>query len=529
MISMITVARTFFARALVRPSLRRYRTTSSRSSKNDRYNNKDKFNNNAQAQEMQPPQRENQLQNFLFKYFLDRKIKRKCSHFGISGNAYQSSVSAYISSILEDNTSGMKTDEYEYEEDSGYETDENDFQENYHDDSLDSTVMNDISRKRLMFEQLQESNTVERTVLSSFLKFVLDTAKKTSEDLKPGKSLDINTENILKILGELHSSADLSDPPLWHPLARNAKRSIIMHVGPTNSGKTYHALKRLRESKSGIFCGPLRLLAHEVFDRMNNEWNVPCKLITGEEQREPPNYTSRNPCLHVSSTVEMADLKSQLEVAVIDEIQMIADPARGWAWTDALLGVQAREIHLCGEETAVDLVQRIVECTGDSLEIKRYERLTPLKVSSIALQGGWSGIMPGDCVVAFSRKLIFELKQKIELETGLRCAVVYGTLPPETRSEQGRLFNDPESQYEVLVASDAVGMGLNLSIKRIVFYDINKFDGKEVQVLTVSQGIYQSLVDRLIDSKTNCGSSWQICDIYANKDRFARHNIRDDS
>lgn len=109
-------------------------------------------------------------------------------------------------------------------------------------------------------------------------------------------------------------------------------RKIHLHVGPTNSGKTYSALKRLTEAKSGIYCGPLRLLAHEIFERMNNN-GIACNLVTGEEKR----IISEDATL-TSSTVEMVELNRDLEVAVVDEIQMIGDRNRGWAWTQALLG-----------------------------------------------------------------------------------------------------------------------------------------------------------------------------------------------
>lgn len=112
----------------------------------------------------------------------------------------------------------------------------------------------------------------------------------------------------------------------------NLCRKIHLHVGPTNSGKTYSALKRLTEAKSGIYCGPLRLLAHEIFDRMNGN-GIPCNLVTGEEKK----IVDENATL-TSSTVEMVDLNRNLQVAVVDEIQMIGDRSRGWAWTQALLG-----------------------------------------------------------------------------------------------------------------------------------------------------------------------------------------------
>ncbi|KAF8319432.1 P-loop containing nucleoside triphosphate hydrolase protein, partial [Clavulina sp. PMI_390] len=277
-----------------------------------------------------------------------------------------------------------------------------------------------------------------------------------------------------------------------YPRARAMKRKLILHVGPTNSGKTYNALRALASAKRGVYGGPLRLLAHEVWERLNNGsimaplparglYGRSCNLITGEERR----IVDSNADL-VSCTLEMMPVESSFDVAVIDEIQMIGDIDRGGAWTRAVLGVCAQEVHMCGEATVIDLIRRIAEETGDELEINHYERLTPLKVSE-PLSGSYKNIEKGDCVVAFSRKDIFATKAAIEQETGLQCAVAYGKLPPEVRSRQAELFNDPASGFDVLVASDAIGMGLNLKIKRMIFSTVTKWDGREEVYLSLSQ------------------------------------------
>lgn len=124
------------------------------------------------------------------------------------------------------------------------------------------------------------------------------------------------------------------------------KRKIIFHAGPTNSGKTYHALERFMTAKSGVYCGPLKLLAVEVFNKTNAK-GVNCDLVTGEERKYA--REDQEPSAHVSCTVEMTNFALDYEVAVIDEIQMVKDFQRGWAWTRVLLGVPAEEIHVCGE------------------------------------------------------------------------------------------------------------------------------------------------------------------------------------
>ena len=253
--------------------------------------------------------------------------------------------------------------------------------------------------------------------------------------------------------------ADLRYPVEWYPATREIQRTIHLHVGPTNSGKTYHALKRLEEAKSGVYAGPLRLLAHEVYSRLNAKGKT-CDLITGDEQiikRDSTPNASMKSC-----TVEMVPLNTDFDVAVIDEIQMIGHQQRGWAWTQALLGLKAREIHLCGEERSVPLVRELVASMGDKFEIHTYKRLSPLKVMSTSLRGSLTELRKGDCVVVFSRVGIHAMKRDIERETQKRVAVVYGSLPPEIRAQQARLFNEQDNDYDFLVASDAIGMGLNL-------------------------------------------------------------------
>ena len=133
--------------------------------------------------------------------------------------------------------------------------------------------------------------------------------------------------------------ADLRYPLEWYPATRTLQRTIHLHVGPTNSGKTYHALKTLEEAGSGVYAGPLRLLAHEVFQRLNTQGKT-CDLSTGDERII--RTADGKPSQMQSGTVEMIPLNKELDVAVVDEIQMIGSDSRGWAWTQALLGLRAK-------------------------------------------------------------------------------------------------------------------------------------------------------------------------------------------
>ncbi|KAI9649852.1 RNA helicase [Ciborinia camelliae] len=280
--------------------------------------------------------------------------------------------------------------------------------------------------------------------------------------------------------------ADFRYPIEWYPATRAMQRTIHLHVGPTNSGKTYHALQKLEAAKSGIYAGPLRLLAHEVYMRFNAK-GKPCSLITGEERRIPPGAKD----LMKSCTVEMVPLNTQVDVAVIDEIQMIGDEERGWAWTQAVLGVQAKEVHLCGEVRTTDLIKELCAMTGDKLVIHNYERLGKLQVMDRSLGNDNSAIkklQKGDAIIMFSRMKIHAMKNRIESNhKGKRCAIVYGSLPPETRAVQAALFNDPDNEYDFLVASNAIGMGLNLSIKRVILESVERHNGTDLQTLPLSE------------------------------------------
>lgn len=276
--------------------------------------------------------------------------------------------------------------------------------------------------------------------------------------------------------------ADMRFPHEWFPATRTMQRTIHLHVGPTNSGKTYNALKALEGSKTGIYAGPLRLLAHETFTRLKAKGKR-CALITGEEQRIPEGDES----YFASCTVEMTPLNQRVDVAIIDEIQMIGDEQRGWAWTQAVLGVQAKEVHLCGEERAVPLIEDLCSKTGDEVVVHRYKRLSSLQPMQESLKGKLENLRKGDAVVSFSRFNLHSLKAGIEKSTGKKCAIVYGALPPESRAQQAALFNDPDNDYDFLAASDAIGMGLNLEIKRVVFEAVNKHDGVKVRTLTIPE------------------------------------------
>ena len=273
----------------------------------------------------------------------------------------------------------------------------------------------------------------------------------------------------IECIEELKKISDSRLPHNWYPEARSIERKIIFHAGPTNSGKTYNALKSFIESASGVYCGPLKLLAVEVNSK-SNEAGTPCDLVTGEERKFA--IDRDHPASHTACTVEMASTTNPVDVAVIDEIQMVRDNQRGWAWTRALLGIPAKEVHVCGEEAAVDIIKNMVMACGEEVEVKRYNRLTSLTIANEALHS-LSNVRPGDAIVCFSKADIYNVVLQLE-RMGHEVAVIYGSLPPATKLAQAKRFNDPKDTCKILVATDAIGMGLNLSINRVIFYSVTK-------------------------------------------------------
>jgi ATP-dependent RNA helicase SUPV3L1/SUV3 len=312
--------------------------------------------------------------------------------------------------------------------------------------------------------------------------FVVGSVKELAAEMKYAFINDVVSTNFsIHDKANQEKLADLRYPLDWFPATRSLQRTVHLHVGPTNSGKTYHALQRLEAAKTGVYAGPLRLLAHEVYSRFNAKGKL-CALVTGEERRVPEGLNH----LMSSCTVEMVPLNAQMDVAVIDEIQMMGNAERGWAWTQAFLGVQAKEVHLCGELRTIDIVTDLCKAMGDKLVIHKYQRLSSLKMQNRSLNGDLTRLQKGDAIILFSRLAIHAMKADVERLTGKRCAVVYGSLPPETRAQQAALFNDPNNDYDFLVASDAVGMGLNLSIKRIIFEATSKHDGTSFRIIQTS-------------------------------------------
>lgn len=261
-----------------------------------------------------------------------------------------------------------------------------------------------------------------------------------------------------------------------YPRARAMHRHFTLHVGPTNSGKTYDAMKKLARASSGVYLGPLRLLAYEQFENLNSK-GIPCSLVTGEEQEIIKG------AMITASTVEMANLQAYYEVAVIDEAQLITDNQRGGAWTNAILGICAEEVHVCCSPDAEQLLLSIIRECKDEVSVVHHERMTPLIQDSAHFSFPVS-VRKGDALIVFSRRSVHAVAATIR-DRGLKCSVVYGALPYDVRHEQARMFASGDN--DVVVATDAIGLGMNLPIKRVVFLETEKYDGYELRSLRTTE------------------------------------------
>ncbi len=253
-----------------------------------------------------------------------------------------------------------------------------------------------------------------------------------------------------------------------YPNARALERHFILHVGPTNSGKTHDSLIRFRAAEKAIYLAPLRLMANEIYDQ-TNRLGVLCNMETGEE------HILLEGAEHTACTIELLNPQEYFDVAVIDEAQMMEDQARGGNWTQAILGVCAPEIHVCMAPYAEQLAIRLIELCSDTYEVVRHERAVPLRLDSREFRFP-EDVEKGDALIVFSKKSVLYVAAELRARN-VSTSVIYGALPYDVRSNEVERF--ASGQTDVVVATDAIGMGLNLPIRRIVFLENNKFDGME--------------------------------------------------
>jgi ATP-dependent RNA helicase SUPV3L1/SUV3 len=273
-------------------------------------------------------------------------------------------------------------------------------------------------------------------------------------------------------------SINLAEYPASFEVASRMPRRFIALLGPTNSGKTHKAMEALANANSGVYLAPLRLLALENFERLQaarpNGEELKVSLVTGEERRIAEGAT------HVASTVEMLDSRTRVEVAVIDEIQMLADRDRGAAWTAAVCGAPASTVYLVGAPEARRAIEALAERLECPLEVHVLKRKAPLSMEPGAVRK-LRNLRRGDAVIAFSRREVLMWRDMIT-ELGMSVATVYGNLSPEVRQAQAGRFR--EGQADIVVGTDALAMGLNLPIERVVMTTAVKYNGVDEEEIS---------------------------------------------
>ncbi len=245
--------------------------------------------------------------------------------------------------------------------------------------------------------------------------------------------------------------------------------SISAILAPTNTGKTHRAVERMLEHATGMIGLPLRLLAREVYDRITallGESEV--ALVTGEEKRIParPRYWI--------CTVESMPLSREVDFLAVDEIQLAAHHQRGHVFSDRLLNARGKhETWFLGAETMRPVLRELVP----EARVSTHPRLSQLRYAGVR---SLRSLPPRSAVVAFSVSDVYELAERLRQRRG-GVAVVLGALSPRTRNAQVALYQSGEVQY--MVATDAIGMGLNMDVDHIAFASLRKYDGRELRAL----------------------------------------------
>lgn len=275
-------------------------------------------------------------------------------------------------------------------------------------------------------------------------------------------------------------SINLAEYPASFEVAHRMPRRFVALLGPTNSGKTHEAMEALAKAKTGVYLAPLRLLALENYERLReverNGESLKVSLITGEERRVEEGAT------HVASTVEMLDTTRCVDVAVIDEIQMLADRDRGAAWTAAVCGAPASTIYLVGAPEARKAIEALARRLDCPLEVHIKGRKAPLSMEDKPVRK-LRNLRRGDAVIAFSRREVLMWRDMIT-EMGFSVATVYGNLSPEVRRAQAARFR--EGTADIVVGTDAIAMGLNLPIQRVVMTTSVKYNGYDEEELSAA-------------------------------------------
>ena len=248
---------------------------------------------------------------------------------------------------------------------------------------------------------------------------------------------------------------------------------LVAALGPTNTGKTHRAIERMLSFPSGMIGLPLRLLAREVYDRVTARVGEEAvALVTGEEKRIPKRAS------FWVCTVEAMPMDRAVDFLAVDEIQLCGHRERGHVFTERLLHARGRrETWFLGSDTMRPMVHTLLPGASH----QRFTRFSQLRYAG---ERSLRGLPPRSAVVAFSTDEVYEMAERLRRLRG-GVAVVLGALSPRTRNAQVAMYQAGEVQY--LVATDAIGMGLNLDVDHIAFASVRKFDGREHRALDVAE------------------------------------------
>jgi len=251
------------------------------------------------------------------------------------------------------------------------------------------------------------------------------------------------------------------------------KNKITAVLGPTNTGKTFQAIETMLSFQSGMIGFPLRLLAREVYDKVTKKTD-PNKvaLITGEEKIIPSNAK------YYLCTVESMPIEKNLEFVGIDEIQMFSDDERGHIFTDRLLNLRGEKLTMFMGSNAI---KNIISKLDGDLEFVNKERLSKL---TFAGHKKISRIERKSAIIAFSAEEVYAIAELVRRQKG-GASIIMGSLSPKTRNAQVELYQSGDVDY--LVATDAIGMGLNMDLENVFFSNLKKFDGKKLRKLNLSE------------------------------------------
>jgi len=251
------------------------------------------------------------------------------------------------------------------------------------------------------------------------------------------------------------------------------KNKVTAVLGPTNTGKTHLAIETMLSFESGMIGFPLRLLAREVYDKVIKKISKDkVALITGEEKIIPPNAK------YFLCTVESMPIDKHLDYVGVDEIQMCADHERGHIFTDRLINIRGTKLTMfMGSNTLKNIISKL----NDDIEFINRNRLSKL---SYAGHKKISRIDRKTAIIAFSAEEVYAIAELIRRQKG-GAAIVMGSLSPKTRNAQVELYQSGDVDF--LVATDAIGMGINMDLDYVYFSNLKKFDGKKLRKLNLSE------------------------------------------